>query len=108
VEALQFGAKLITSSDPALVEVSGVATRHIDVDDDKAWVDAIVEVHEEAKTALSDHLVSWREVADLTVDVYRRTLLEVRPAAPWLGVRGRLFTLFADQRARPGPSRADP
>jgi glycosyltransferase involved in cell wall biosynthesis len=105
VEALQFGAKVITSSDPALVEVSGVGTRHIDPDDDKAWVDAIVEVHEGAKNALSDHLVSWHEVADLTVDVYRRALLEVGPAAPSLGVRGRLSALLSGQHARFGRSR---
>ncbi len=108
VEALQFGAKVITSSDPALVEVSGVATRHIDADDDTAWVDAIVEVHEGAKNALSDHLVSWSEVADLTVDVYRRTLLEVGPATPALGVRRRLSALLSGQHARLGPSRAGP
>ena len=105
VEGLQFGAKVITSSDPALVEVSGMATRHVDANDDSAWVDAIVEVHEGARNVLSDHLVSWHEVADLTVDVYRRTLLEVGPAAPSLGVRGRLSALLAGQHARLGPSR---
>ena len=108
VEALHFGAKLITSCDRALVEVSGVATRHVDADDDRAWVEAIVEVHEEPNNAIFDHLVSWREVADLTVDVYRRTLLEVEPAVPSLGIKERLLSLLADQRARPGPSRADP
>ncbi len=95
VEALQFGAKVITSSDPALVEVSGVATKHINSDDDTAWVDAIVEVHGAAKDTLSDRLISWHEVADLTVEVYRRTLVEVGPAAPSLGLRGRLSALLA-------------
>jgi len=100
VEALHFGAKLITSSDPALVEASGDAARHIDADDDRAWVDAIVEVHGEAKTVFSDDLVSWREVADLTVDVYRRALFEVEPAVVRLGIKERLFTLLAGHRAR--------
>ena len=70
VEGLQLGAKVITSSDPALFEVSGVATRHIDANDDTAWVDAIVEVHEGTRNVLSDHLVSWYELANVTVDVY--------------------------------------
>ncbi len=70
VEALQFGAKLITSSDPALIEVSGPAVRHIPVDDDKAWVDAIIDLLAETQIVPSDHLISWQQVADLTVGVY--------------------------------------
>jgi glycosyltransferase involved in cell wall biosynthesis len=103
VEAMQFGAKLITSSDPALVEVSGLAARHIDADDDKAWVDAIADLHGGANIAPSEHRVSWPEVADLTVDVYRRTLLQARPSSP----KARL-TLLARQRARRGLPQTHP
>jgi len=80
VEAMQFGAKLITSSDPALVEASGDATRHIDADDDIGWVDAILELYGDPNGPRYNHLVSWSEVADRTVDVYRRTLqMETQP-----------------------------
>jgi len=80
VEALQFHARLITSSDPALLEVSGDHTRHIDAADDGAWIDAIVEIYGTADGTRVDHLVSWREIADRTVDVYVRTLLQANPS----------------------------
>jgi len=79
VEALHFHAKLITSTDPALVEASGDRTRHVDADDDNGWLDAIVELYENANGALFDQLISWREIADRTVEVYRRTLLQIKP-----------------------------
>lgn len=41
-EALDLGAPLVTSLDPALVEVSGGAARHVAATDVGAWADAVV------------------------------------------------------------------
>jgi glycosyltransferase involved in cell wall biosynthesis len=40
VEAVDLGAPLVTSQDPALVEVSGKLAEHLPADDVQAWVDA--------------------------------------------------------------------
>ena len=40
VEALDFGAPLVTSLDPALVEVSGDAAEHLPADDVSGWTEA--------------------------------------------------------------------
>jgi glycosyltransferase involved in cell wall biosynthesis len=40
VEALDLGAPLVTSLDPALVEVSGDAAEHLPADDVAGWADA--------------------------------------------------------------------
>jgi glycosyltransferase involved in cell wall biosynthesis len=43
LEALEFGATVVTSTDPALVEVSGERAQHVAADDVAGWVEAIRE-----------------------------------------------------------------
>ncbi len=72
VEALHFGAPLLASTDPALVEASGGAATHLAPDDEAAWVEAL-------KTALGRPrpqpagrpIRTWAQVADESVQAVR-------------------------------------
>lgn len=72
LEALDFGAPLVTSEDPALVEVSGALARHVPAARGDLWVDAAadalarVRVHSVAPPART-----WDQVADDTVAAVR-------------------------------------
>jgi len=77
-EALDLGAPLVTSLDPALVEVSGGAARHVAATDEGAWADAVVEhlAPGAPRPAPRAHPRTWDAVADETV---RAVLPHPRP-----------------------------
>lgn len=73
VEATAFGAPLITSTDAALVEVSGDRALHLDPDAPRDWADAIVRTWAAGRRPLGTPTArSWDEVADETVAAVRR------------------------------------
>ena len=70
VEALDLGAALVTSTDPALVEVSGDAAEHLAADDVAAWADAAlrhIERSAAARPAGRRRRRTWDDVAAETV-----------------------------------------
>jgi glycosyltransferase involved in cell wall biosynthesis len=73
IEAVYFGADLVTSRDPALVEVGGSGARHVDAQDEAGWKLAIASASEsESPMARSDSAPTWRRIAEGTAAVYRR------------------------------------
>jgi glycosyltransferase involved in cell wall biosynthesis len=69
VESLDLGAPLVTSLDPALVEVSGDHATHLPFDDVAAWADAAL-AHLEARhrsTQVVGQSRTWDDVAAETV-----------------------------------------
>ena len=78
LEAMQCGALVITSRDPAILEVSGDAVVHVDAEDTAALVDAMRavatnsdgfdEVRQRALARAAQF--SWRKTARLTREVY--------------------------------------
>lgn len=68
VEALDLGAPLVTSLDPALVEVSGDAAEHLPADDVHAWARAVLRHLDEPRpdTPPRDRR-TWDDVAEETV-----------------------------------------
>lgn len=74
-EALDLGARLITSEDPALCEVSGSGALHVCANDSGLWLEAICEALETAPgSAPSVTIRSWLDVATETVGVMRDVL----------------------------------
>lgn len=72
VEALAFQTPLITSTDPALIEVSGDRALHLPGDRADAWVDAISAALARGRRPTSPYSVrTWDQVADETVDAVR-------------------------------------
>lgn len=69
VEALHFGAPLVTSEDPALVEASAGAGRHLPADDVARWADALLEAVLAPRPAVPGKGASrsWTDVAAETV-----------------------------------------
>jgi len=69
VEALDLGAPLVTSMDPALLEVSGDAAEHLPADDVDAWADAAVRHLQQFRTRRTRGVRrrTWEEVAAQTV-----------------------------------------
>ena len=70
VEALDLGAPLVTSLDPALVEVSGDAAEHLPADDVAGWADAALRHLDRAAVARGPHSRrrrTWDDVAAETV-----------------------------------------
>jgi glycosyltransferase involved in cell wall biosynthesis len=79
IEARHFGAALVTSRDPALVEVSGDAALHLDGTDAGAWERAIVaSIGSRGEHASAATLATWTEIAEQTADVYHRAASAVR------------------------------
>lgn len=78
LEAMQCGAAVITSRDPAIMEVAGGAAICVDVADPKAILNALRAVAEDpaAFAALRDSAqnraaeFSWKRTAQLTIEVY--------------------------------------
>lgn len=56
LEAMQCGAAVITSRDPAITEVAGAAALQLDARDPKAWAEAI-----SMAAAKPERLASWKE-----------------------------------------------
>lgn len=75
-EAVELGAPLITSEDPALCEVSGDAGVHAYANDPQAWVAAIVIMLQTGRphVELPAHPRTWGDVANETVEVARNAL----------------------------------
>ncbi len=76
VEALAFGAPVVTSEDPALCEVSGDAATHLPGDDAAAWTRAILAELERPRSGPRRRppVRTWRDVAEDTVEVVERRL----------------------------------
>ncbi len=73
IEAQAFGAPLITSLDPALVEVSGDSAVHLSGDDAGAWTSAVTAAFRAGRPGGPPVPVrGWDEVAAETVDAVRR------------------------------------
>ena len=73
IEAMHFGAPIVTSRDPALVEVSGDSALHLDSSDDEAWERAIVALASKpAERAGTPPEMTWATVAEMTAGVYHR------------------------------------
>ena len=77
LEGLDLGAPVVTSTDPALVEVTGDAAPHLPADDPAPWVDAAVSAlrrgraaHDAARGPVPAPR-SWDDVAAGTVDAVR-------------------------------------
>ncbi|NAZ81105.1 glycosyltransferase [Kineococcus sp. R8] len=76
-EALALGARVVTSEDPALCEVSGPEARHLPVSDRSAWVEAVGQALLAGPRRLPPGARaswrSWDDVAAETVDAARQT-----------------------------------
>jgi len=80
LEAMQCGALVITSRDPAIVEVSGEAAVHVDAEDTAALAEAMRAVAAfpenfaaiRAKALVRAAQFSWQKTAQLTREVYDR------------------------------------
>ena len=79
IEALALGAPVIASTDAALVEAGAGRSRHIDVSDASAWIDAIAAVALERPAPVDDlELTTWDSCADTTVTAYRSAIEQDR------------------------------
>jgi glycosyltransferase involved in cell wall biosynthesis len=68
VEALEFGARVVTSTDPALVEVTGDRATHLPTQDRRLWVDTIVAtLNAGARDQRPTSPRTWDDVAAETV-----------------------------------------
>jgi glycosyltransferase involved in cell wall biosynthesis len=75
VEALHFGAPLLTSTDPALVEASGDAAVHLRPDDRAGWVAALSRgLAQPRPAAAAGASRTWADVADETVQAVARAV----------------------------------
>ncbi|MBY0508324.1 MAG: glycosyltransferase family 4 protein [Bryobacteraceae bacterium] len=74
LEALQCGATVITSRDPALVETGGDATRQVDALDAAAWARAMSEAAPNPRALARAAEFSWSRTARLTREVYQRAV----------------------------------
>ena len=71
-EALAFGARVITSEDPALCEVTGTRALHLRGDDPRSWVSAILDAFARPRTNEPPETIrTWTDVADETVRAAR-------------------------------------
>lgn len=79
LEAMQCGAMVITSNDPAVKETGGTAAVTIDADDDQAWLEAMRGalrnydfVQERRKASLKRAAqYTWAKTANSTYEIYR-------------------------------------
>lgn len=75
LEALQCGASVITSRDPALVETGGDATCKVQALDARGWADAMLLAQPDADRATRRAAeFSWARTARLTWDVYQEAI----------------------------------
>ena len=78
LEAMQCGAAVLTSRDPALTEVSGGAALHLDPGDGRAWAEAMAALCESPervaqlrqRSMARAREFSWRRTAEATREVY--------------------------------------
>lgn len=75
-EALDLGAQVITSEDPALCEVSGSGAVHVAATDAQRWTAAIAAAFDAPKPPdeASRSVRQWQDVAGETVEVMQRVL----------------------------------
>ena len=71
LEALQCGACVITSRDPALVETGGEATIKVDARDVRGWAEAMLQTAPDPEKAIKRAAeFSWARTARMTREVY--------------------------------------
>lgn len=73
IEAVAFGAPLLTSNDRTLVELTGPEVPHLDPSDERVWVETILSPTTRGRRS-SAPVLTWDEVAEATVEVYRAAL----------------------------------
>jgi glycosyltransferase involved in cell wall biosynthesis len=86
LEAMQCGAAVITSQDPAIGETSGGAAVSLDVRDSKSWIEALTGAVENpdwvnelrAKSLQRARDFSWMRTAQLTREVYDEAVRRFR------------------------------
>ncbi len=75
LEALQCGACVITSRDPALVETGGDATMKVEALDVRAWAAAMLQARPDPEKAIRHAArFSWARTARLTREVYAEAI----------------------------------
>jgi glycosyltransferase involved in cell wall biosynthesis len=82
VEAMQCGAPVVTTLDPALVEVSGGAAMHVQAQDVRAWIAALnalltdqqMRDYRRQLSLQRAKCFSWSETARRTREVYREAM----------------------------------
>jgi len=75
LEALQCGATVITSRDPALVETGGDATIQVEARDLRAWAEAMLQAKPDPHRAIRRAAqFSWARTARLTREVYQEAI----------------------------------
>ena len=75
LEALQCGATVITSRDPALVETGGNATIQVEALDVKAWAEAMLQPKPDPERSIRRAAqFSWSLTAKLTREVYQEAI----------------------------------
>ena len=75
LEALQCGARVITSRDPALVETGGEATTKVEALDVRTWAEAMLEAVPDPDQAIKRAAeFSWARTARLTREVYQEAI----------------------------------
>jgi len=86
LEAMQCGAAVIASRDPAITEVSGGAALLLDVKDERAWLEALRALVTQperlrdlrAKALARAREFSWTKTARLTREVYEQAIQRFR------------------------------
>ncbi|WP_138734664.1 glycosyltransferase family 4 protein [Modestobacter excelsi] len=104
VEALDLGAPLVTSLDPALVEVSGHAAEHLAADDVAGWAEAALRNLDRPATsrdAVDRRRRSWD-------DVGAETVAAVTASPRRSSGEGRLLHRLLNRAGRPGTSASGP
>ena len=93
LEAMQCGAAVLTSQDPALMELAGDAALCIDAHDTEAWADAMCRAVEQPywladlrrKASGRAAGFSWHRTAALTREVYAEAIRRFRKRAVSFG-----------------------
>ena len=86
LEAMQCGAVVIASNDPAIAEVAGEAAILLDINDRQAWVRALTSLVQQPAQAQALRVkalaraaeFSWKKTAQLTREVYRYAVQRFR------------------------------
>jgi glycosyltransferase involved in cell wall biosynthesis len=83
LEAVQFAAPVITSTDPALMEASGSYAQHVPLDDEERWRQSVIAAFAEGRSRLAaaPTLRTWADVAAGSVAAVADAAKPVRPVS---------------------------